>query len=286
MTRPFKVALVQNRAGADVAANIAACEVLVREARERGAELVCLPEMFACFHVHDRALEVGAFPESSHPALERFAALARELGVWIQLGSIAVRLASGAQRNRALMLDDRGEVVARYDKVHMFDVDLANGERYRESDSFERGERAVLAETPWGSVGMTVCYDLRFAYQYRTLAQAGASYLTVPAAFMRTTGEAHWHALLRARAIETGSWVLAACQWGRHGDAVTYGHSLVVDPWGVVVAEGGSEEECVIVADVDPARVAQARAMIPALEHDRAVVLESPGEQTSRRASA
>ena len=286
MTSPFKIALVQNRAGTDVARNIAACEALVREAGERGADLVCLPELFPCFEVRDRMLEAGAFPEASHPALERFRAVARELGVWLQLGSLAVRLPSGVQRNRALMLDDRGEIVARYDKVHMFDVDLADGERYRESDAFECGERAVLADTPWGRVGMTVCYDVRFAYLYRMLAQAGASYLTVPAAFMHTTGKAHWHVLLRARAIETGSYVFAACQWGRHGDAVTYGHSLVVDPWGEVIAEGPGEEECVVVAEVDPARVARARAMSPALSHDRPVTLETPADEPRRRATA
>ncbi|MDX1434202.1 MAG: carbon-nitrogen hydrolase family protein [Gammaproteobacteria bacterium] len=286
MSSPFKIALVQNRAGTEMAANIDACEALVREASRRGAELVCLPELFSCFDVRGRTLEAGAFAEASHPALARFRDVARELRVWIQLGSLAVRLPSGRQRNRALMLDERGEIVASYDKVHMFDVDLADGERYRESESFECGDRAVLADTPWGRVGMTVCYDLRFAYLYRMLAQAGASYLTVPAAFMRTTGQAHWHVLLRARAIETGCYVFAACQWGRHGDAVTYGHSLVVDPWGEVIAEAGAEEECVLVAEVDPARVITARARIPALEHDRPVAPPETGADAPRRASA
>lgn len=285
MSGSFKVALVQNRAGREVAANVAACESLVREAHGEGAALVCLPELFACFDVRGRTLEVGAVAEDRHPALSRLRAVARELGIWIQLGSLAVRLPSGRQRNRALMLDDRGEVVASYDKVHMFDVDLADGERYRESDSFECGEQAVLADTPWGRVGMTVCYDLRFAYLYRMLAQAGAGYLTVPAAFMRTTGEAHWHVLLRSRAIETGSYVFAACQWGRHGDAVTYGHSLVVDPWGRVVAEAGADEDCVVVAEVDPARVTEARGMIPALRHDRSVAIEAGKSAPARRAS-
>ena len=215
MAQRFKVALVQNRACADMDANVAECSELVREAHDQGADLICLPEFFSCLASVDGGMEVGAYPEDEHPALRRFSALARELGTWIQPGSIATRLPSGKLRNRALMLDPSGSVVARYDKVHMFDVDLADGESYRESAQFEGGDEAVLAPTPWGLVGMTVCYDLRFAYLYRVLAQAGASYLTVPAAFMRTTGKAHWHVLLRSRAIETGCYVFAPLPVGR-----------------------------------------------------------------------
>jgi predicted amidohydrolase len=282
MAQPFKVALVQNRAGADMNANIAECSALVREAHAQGADLICLPELFPCLHVSDRMLEVGAHPEESHPALRHFSDLAAELGIWIQPGSVAVEMPSGKLRNRAVMLDAAGSLVARYDKMHMFDVDLADGESYRESDVFESGDEAVLAPTPWGLVGLTVCYDLRFAYLYRSLAQAGASYLTVPAAFMRTTGKAHWHVLLRSRAIETGCYVFAACQWGAHGDAVTYGHSLVVAPWGEVIADGG-EHGGVVVADVDPAKVEEARAMVPALRHDRP--LRAPEPASLGRAS-
>jgi len=282
MAQPFKVALVQNCAGADMDANIAECDALVREAHDRGADLICLPEMFSYLHTGSSGLEAGPHPQESHPALRHFSALAAELGTWIQPGSIAVEMPSGKLRNRALMLDSSGAVVARYDKVHMFDVDLADGESYRESDVFESGDEAVLAPTPWGLLGMTVCYDLRFAHLYRVLAQAGASFLSVPAAFMRTTGKAHWHVLLRSRAIETGCYVFAACQWGTHGSAVTYGHSLVVAPWGEIVADGG-ESAGVVIAEVDPAKVEEARAMVPALRHDRA--LNTPKPVSVSRAS-
>jgi predicted amidohydrolase len=268
MAQRFKVALVQNCAGADIDANIAECSDLVRQAHGQGADLICLPEMFSCLHSGGGTLDVGPHPQDNHPALEHFSRLAAELGAWIQPGSVAVEMPTKKLRNRAVMLDPTGAVVAQYDKAHMFDVDLADGESYRESEVFESGDEIVLAPTPWGLVGMTVCYDLRFAYLYRSLAQAGARYLTVPAAFMRTTGKAHWHVLLRSRAIETGCYVFAACQWGTHGDAVTYGHSLVVAPWGEVIADGG-ETGGVVIAEVDSARVDEARVMVPALRHDR-----------------
>ena len=282
MAEQFKVALVQNRAGADMDANIAECSEFVRQAHDQGADLICLPEMFSCLYSSDGSLDAGPHPQDSHPALQHFSNLAAELGTWIQPGSVAVETPSKKLRNRAVMFDPTGAQVTQYDKVHMFDVDLADGESYRESEIFESGDEAVLAPTPWGLVGMTVCYDLRFAYLYRTLAQAGARYLTVPAAFMRTTGKAHWHVLLRSRAIETGCYVFAACQWGAHGDAVTYGHSLVVAPWGEVIADGG-ESGGVVIADVDPAKVEEARAMVPALRHDRP--LSSPKRVSVGRAS-
>ncbi len=282
MAECFKVALVQNRAGADMDANIAECSDLVRQAHDQGADLICLPEMFSCLYFGDGAVDVGPHPEDRHPALQYFSKLARDLGTWIQPGSVAVETPAKGLRNRAVMMDPTGNLVAQYDKVHMFDVDLADGESYRESEIFESGDEAVLAPTPWGLVGLTVCYDLRFAYLYRSLAQAGARYLTVPAAFMRTTGKAHWHVLLRSRAIETGCYVFAACQWGGHGDAVTYGHSLVIAPWGEVIADGG-ESGGVVVVEVDPAKVEEARAMVPALRHDRP--LRSPKPASVARAS-
>ena len=171
--------------------------------------------------------------------------------------------------NRSLLIDAAGEVVARYDKLHLFDVSLRGCERYRESDTVKPGAAAVVAPTPWGLLGLSICYDVRFPQLYRALAQAGASYLAIPSAFTRTTGEAHWHVLVRARAIETGAYVFAPAQSGLHAEGRrTYGHSLIVDPWGAVLADAG-EEEGAIVATIDPARVAEARRMIPALEHDR-----------------
>ncbi len=251
-----------------MAANLAEAESLARRAADRGASLICLPEFFSCLDFRDGAFDVGARAEDEHPALPLFRGLARELGVWIQMGSLAVRSPDGKIRNRAYAIDDTGGIAAVYDKIHLFDVDLAGGESYRESETVEPGGSAVAVGTPWGVLGLSVCYDLRFAHLYRALAHAGARFLTVPAAFTRTTGQAHWHVLLRARAIETGCYVLAACQCGAHGEAESYGHSLIVDPWGRILAEGG-EEPGVVVADVDPAGVAEARRMIPALTHDR-----------------
>ena len=268
MSDPFNVACVQNRAVLDMQASIEECVELAREAHRRNADLICLPEFMSCLDMRNRELEVGMRREAGHPALARFQSLAGELGVWILLGSLAIEAGPGKANNRSYLIDAAGNVVARYNKIHMFDVDLAGGQSFRESALFKPGDEAVLAPTPWGRLGMTVCYDLRFAYLYRTLAQAGASFLSVPAAFTKTTGEAHWHVLLRSRAIETGSFVFAPCQHGRHGEAHTYGHSLIVDPWGTVLADGG-EDAGVVMAEIDPSKVTEARGMIPALSHDR-----------------
>lgn len=283
MSATFTVACIQNCAGRDVEANVAQSVKLVRAARRKGAELICLPEFFSCLYVSASGMEVGATPEERHPVLPRFRGLAKELGAWVLLGSLAVGASGAKHRNRSLLLDAAGRVAARYDKLHLFDVDLAGGERYRESDLFEAGDKAVLAQTPWGALGLSVCYDLRFAYLYRALAQAGARFLTVPAAFTRTTGRAHWHVLVRSRAIETGAYVFAPSQYGRHGSGETYGHSLIVDPWGRVLADGG-EGPGFVMAEVDTAKVDEARGMIPALRHDRPFT--GPAPLDVRRASA
>lgn len=269
MNESFKVACIQNCARPDVGKNLDEADELVRAAHRAGADLVCLPEFFSCLELTRQGFQVGTMPEAEHPVLAHYRGLARELGTWTLLGSLAVEAAGGKAYNRSFMIDASGNVVARYDKIHLFDVDLADGESYRESETFLPGDEAMLAPTPWGLVGLSVCYDLRFAYLYRALAQAGARYLTVPAAFAKTTGQAHWHILIRARAIETGCYVFAPCQYGEHGlGRKTYGHSLIVDPWGRVLADGG-EGPGYVLAEIDPAKVDEARRMIPSPKHDR-----------------
>ena len=269
MAESFKVACVQNCAENNLDKNVEETIVLTRAAENAGAQLICLPEYFAFLAPNDQELLRAAPTEETHPALAVFRDLARELNVWILLGSLAVKVASGRVNNRSYLVDNSGNIVALYNKAHLFDVSLKGGESYRESVAVEPGEQAVVAQTPWGKLAMTVCYDVRFAYLYRMLAQAGASFLTVPAAFTRTTGQAHWHVLIRARAIETGSFVFAPGQCGRRSwGRATFGHSLIVDPWGTVLADGG-EEPGFICAEIDPTRVEDARQMIPALTHDR-----------------
>ncbi len=264
-----KAACVQVNAGTEIAPNLAAAGDLVRRARDRGAELIALPENVSMMVLGRRKLLDRAAPEDSHPGIPFFADLARETGATLLVGSLAIALPGGAQvANRSYLFDPSGAVVARYDKIHMFDVDLPGGESYRESATFRPGGQAVVAPTPWGGLGMTICYDIRFAYLYRALAQAGAGILTVPAAFTRQTGRAHWHVLLRARAIETGCYVIAPAQTGTHDEnRQTYGHSLIVSPWGEVLADAG-EAVGVVTAEIDMSKVAEARNAVPALGHD------------------
>lgn len=265
----FRVACVQTSAGREVAENLGPVAALVRAAADEGAVLICLPENVAVIEPVSRLLIEKSPPEEEHPALPALQALARATGAWLLIGSLQVRVGDDRLANRSLLLDAAGRVVARYDKIHLFDVDLGGGERYRESATVVPGAAAVVAETPWGRLGMSVCYDLRFPQLYRRLAQAGADFLAIPAAFTRTTGRAHWHILQRARAIENGCWVFAPGQTGVHAlGRETYGHSLIVDPWGQVIADAG-EAVGFIVADVDPAAVADARRRIPSLSHDR-----------------
>jgi predicted amidohydrolase len=214
--------------------------------------------------------------EEADRSLAAFRELARKLAIHLHVGSLAIKLPGERAANRSFLIGPDGEVVARYDKIHMFDVDLANGESYRESRNFRPGERAVAADLPWGRLGLTICYDLRFPALYRALAESGSSMLAIPAAFTRQTGEAHWHVLVRARAIENGSFVFAAAQGGRHENGrETYGHSLVVDPWGNVLAEAGTEPG-IVLAQVDPAAVAAARGRVPSLQHGRRFEMTEP----------
>jgi predicted amidohydrolase len=255
--------------GRDVDRNLCAAGELIREAARGGADYVQTPEVTTLMESERGRLFAAVGPEQGNPALANFRALARELGIWLHVGSMAVLLGNGKLANRAFLISPEGELEARFDKIHMFDIDLPGGESYRESKNYQAGDLAVLAELPWGTLGITVCYDLRFPQLYRALAKAGADFLAVPSAFTRPTGEAHWHVLLRARAIENGCFVFAAAQAGRHETGrETYGHSLIVSPWGEILAEGGVHPS-VIVADVRLEDVREARRRIPSLQHDR-----------------
>ena len=278
MTIPFRLACVQVNAGADLAANVAAASALVRDARAAGAELIALPECVALMEPDRHKVRAQAAPEETHPALLAFRDLARETGAWLVAGTVMVPAADdpraraerdGRLANRSCLIAPDGSVAARYDKIHMFDVDLPGGESYRESRTYRPGDAALVADVPWGRLGLTVCYDVRFPQLYRTIAHAGADFISVPSAFTRQTGTAHWHVLLRARAIECGAFVFAPAQCGEHpGQRLTYGHSLIVDPWGTVLADGGDAPGFVI-AEIDPARIGAARAALPTLTHDR-----------------
>ncbi len=274
MSGPFTVACVQTTTGRDIAENIETTGAQVRAAAKGGADFVLLPETVNLMELDRRAREEKIDAGDGDAGLSGFSALAREAGVWLLLGSLVKRTEDGQVANRSFLIDSGGEVKARYDKIHMFDVDLGDGEVHRESNAYEAGSRAVTADLPWGTLGMTVCYDLRFPHLYRALAQgdnnkAGAAFISVPSAFTRPTGKAHWHVLLRARAIENGCYVFAPAQCGEHENGrKTFGHSLIINPWGEVLADGG-EEPGFITAEVDPAEAAAARAKIPSLTHDR-----------------
>lgn len=284
--RSFKTALIQMNSGREVGPNIDIACRLVREARGQGAELILTPENTTMVEPKRALILEKAKTEAEHPAIPAFRTLAAETGAWLLIGSLTIKIDERACANRSFLFSPAGEIVARYDKIHMFDVDLADGESYRESATFRPGARAVVADLPFGRLGLTICYDLRFAYLYRSLAHAGASFLSVPAAFTVPTGRAHWHVLLRARAIETGCYVFAPAQCGEHADGrKTYGHSLVVSPWGEILAEGG-EEPGVILADIDPAKVEEARRMVPALQHDRDFAKPGQGRAKPRLSAA
>ena len=275
MVQKFIAACVQNCATPDVEADIAILAKLIDSAAARGAKLITLPEYCAGLDARNGMLTPFAVPESDHPVLPAMAALARAHKAWILVGSIGVKSMDGRILNRGYMLSPDGAIAARYDKIHMFDVDLGDGHVYRESATIMPGQEAVLAPCIGGPIGLSICYDLRFASLYRMLAKAGAQMLAVPAAFTRITGKAHWHILNRARAIENGAYVISPCQYGTlAGGSECYGHSLIVDPWGRVLADGG-EVENVITAEIDLAEVTKTRARIPSLNHDRPFTIET-----------
>jgi predicted amidohydrolase len=268
--------MIQMRSGLKPGANLDAALALIGEAKSAGADYVQTPEMTNIMEVKRDRLFATIVDEDTDASLAEFRSLARKLGIFLHVGSLAIKLSAEKAANRGFLISPTGDIVARYDKIHMFDVDLADGESYRESRSYRPGEQAVISDLPWGRLGLTVCYDLRFPALYRALAEAGASMLAIPSAFTRQTGEAHWHVLVRARAIENGSFVFAAAQGGKHESGrETYGHSLIVDPWGRVLAEGGTEPG-VTMAEIDMAEVPKARARIPSLQHGRRFEIVEP----------
>ncbi|MEZ7880277.1 MAG: carbon-nitrogen hydrolase family protein [Rhodospirillales bacterium] len=276
MVQTFTVACVQTTAGPDVKTNIINASALVREAHKSGATLIVLPEVTNIIDMDCSAMAEKLSAEVDDISLVAFCTLAVELKVWLLLGSLGLKHetalnAEGKPKfaNRSFLIGDDGVVRNRYTKIHLFDVDLGAGETYQESKSYEPGNETVVADTPWGKLGMTICYDIRFPHLYRKLAQAGAKFLSIPAAFARPSGKAHWHVLMRARAIENGCYVFAAAQCGEHGGGrSTYGHSLIVDPWGEILADGGTEIGFVL-AEIDTSLVDKVRQKIPSLTHDR-----------------
>jgi predicted amidohydrolase len=272
----FKAAMIQMRSGLAPGTNVDAAARMIGEAKANGADYVLTPEMTNILAAKREQLFAAIVEEEADASLATFRELARKLGIYVHIGSLAIKLSHDRAANRSFLIDPKGDIAARYDKIHMFDVDLAGGESYRESNNYRPGELAVLADLPWGRLGLTVCYDLRFPALYRALAEAGATMLTIPSAFTKQTGEAHWHVLIRTRAIENGCFVFAAAQGGKHENSrETFGHSLIVDPWGRIIAESGTEPG-VVMAEINPAEVANARARIPSLQHGRRFEIVEP----------
>lgn len=261
---PFMAACLQVNASNDMSANLDVVTRLTREAAASGADIVLMPENVVMMEWGRDNIVAKAMPEDTHTGLAALRALANELGIWLHCGSLGVLLPNKKVANRTYVVGPDGAVRAQYDKIHMFDVDLGPGEKYAESTTFEAGSSTAFVDLPWGRLGLSICYDLRFPHLYRHLAQRGADFLTVPSAFTKISGEAHWHVLMRARAIETGCFVFAPAQTGTHGKRRTYGHALIVNPWGEVLADAG-DDPGYIIATIDPGEVAQARTRIPSL---------------------
>ncbi len=282
MTLKFTAACVQTEVSDNTAANIEKARSLAHDAVQDGADLVCFAEYFTGLATRDGALDPVPFAEADHPALPVFSAFARDNKVHLLLGSLGISLPDGTIVNRSYVIDDAGKVTARYDKIHMFDVNLGPGMTYRESAVLSAGDHAVIAPTPWGGLGLSICYDLRFAYLYRALAQGGASFLATPAAFTRKTGEVHWKILNQARAIEHGCFVFAPCSHGSVvGGGECYGHSLIIDPWGEVLAEGAGDKDMAVLAEIDTGLIDVVRNKVPALHHDRSFTSAAPAQSAA-----
>jgi len=265
----LKVACIQPNSGQNMQANIETVCNLIQAAEKSGAQFIALPENVVLMDHRPEIVKGSAYPAVDHPAIHAFAKICKECGIWILAGSVGTLASDGRVANCSVLLNSDGAIVAKYNKIHMFDVDLQNGEVYRESETFYPGNSAVIVNTPWGRLGMSICYDLRFPQLFRKMAQQGVSIIVVPAAFTRETGKQVWHILNRARAIECASFIISPCMWGEHsGGRTTYGHSLVVDPWGKILADGG-EGVCFVTTKIDLTQVDKARSAIPALSHDK-----------------
>jgi predicted amidohydrolase len=269
MPESFRVACLQMQTGNDLAANLETVKSMAREAARNGARFVLTPEYTLMMDGSGRVMRERALEIDGKPVLPDLQALAADLSIWLLIGSLTLKTTGERIANRSHLIAADGRIVATYDKIHMFDVTLPDGKVIRESSAYSAGEHAVTAETPWGTIGLSVCYDLRFPQLYRTLAKSGARYLAIPSSFQRSTGKVHWHTLVKARAIENACFVFAPAMCGEHpGKRSTYGHSLIVDPWGEILADGG-ETPGIVYGDVDPVRVDRVRQMLPSLEHDR-----------------
>ena len=279
--RRFVVGCVQVNPGEDRQQNIERAVEAVEDAAGRGASLIVLPEYVTFLHANGGAMRSNASREEDDPALKRFREVARTQSVWILIGSLTLAAGDGKLANRSFLISADGDIVARYDKIHMFDATLPGGRVIRESSAYAPGSRAVVARTPWAQLGLSICYDVRFPALYRALSQAGAEILMVPSAFTKATGTLHWKSLLQSRAIENGAYVVAAATCGAHPDGhQTYGHSMIIDPDGKILVEAG-DEPAVLIAELDLAVVERARARMPSLTHDRAFRVDQV-EQTAR----
>jgi predicted amidohydrolase len=269
----FRAACIQLRSSDDVGENIRDAERLIRAAARDGAQFIATPENTTLMAPDGGAKLAHSYDEAHDPAIPVFRGLAKELNVWLLAGSLAIKVSETKTANRSFLFSPDGAITARYSKIHLFDVNLPSGEKYRESNTVAGGEEALVADLPWGRIGLSICYDIRFPQLYREMAKKGAFAFTAPSAFTETTGKAHWHVLLRARAIENGAFMIAPAQGGLHANGRrTYGHSLIVSPWGEILAEGGTDPG-ILAAEIDPQLSAEARAKVPSLEHDRKFVL-------------
>ncbi|MDB5579043.1 MAG: amidohydrolase [Bradyrhizobium sp.] len=273
----FTAAMVQMCSGRLPEQNLEQGTKLIRQAAAQGADYVQTPEVSNMIQANRKALFEHLASEEDDLSLKAYRTLAQELKIHLHIGSLALRFSPEKAVNRSFLIGPDGMVLASYDKIHMFDIDLPGGESYRESANYQPGETAVISDLPWGRIGLTICYDMRFPALYRALAESGASFLSAPSAFTVRTGEAHWHTLLRARAIENGCFVFAAAQAGTHeSKRQSYGHSLIIAPWGEILAEGSGTETGIVMAKIDPTLVETARKTVPSLQHGRRFSVADP----------